>query len=73
MKSETMTAASFCYWLELAREAGVIWNNKDAAERLGVTQQTISAYKRQGAPRTVALACSALLYGHPAFTREPIQ
>lgn len=52
-----MTANEFCDWLKAMKISGA-----QAARLLGVNVNTITRYKREGAPQTVGLACSALYH-----------
>lgn len=52
-----MTANEFCEWLKAMKISGA-----EAARLLDVNVNTITRYKREGAPQTVALACSALYH-----------
>ncbi len=49
-----MTAEDFQRWMAHRR-----YNNLQAAAALGVSRNSITRYLREGADRTVALACSA--------------
>ena len=50
-----MTAHDFIAWLDQ------LWlSDRDAAADLGVSTQEIARFKYEGAPKSVALACSAL-------------
>ena len=57
-----MTPESFTNWLASMREAGLISSDRQAAELLGVTDDTITNYKRRGADRKTALACRSLFH-----------
>jgi predicted site-specific integrase-resolvase len=52
-----MTAKSFCEWLSAMGISGA-----QAAHLLGVNANTITRYRRSGAPKAVALACTALFH-----------
>ena len=52
-----MTANEFREWLTNMKFSGA-----QAARLLGINANTITRYKRQGAPETVRLACSALTW-----------
>ena len=52
-----MTANEFSAWLKAMKISGA-----EAARLLGVNVNTITRYKRDGAPQTVALACAALYH-----------
>jgi hypothetical protein len=53
--SEKMTALDFNAWLE-----HMAWSGLEAARQLDVSKNSITAYKRKGAPLHIALACAAL-------------
>jgi hypothetical protein len=52
-----MTAEEFNSWLKAMHISGA-----EAARLLDVNVNTITRYKREGAPQTVGLACSALYH-----------
>lgn len=52
-----MTADAFEDWRKAMKISGA-----EAARLLGVTANTITRYKTEGAPKAVALACSALYH-----------
>lgn len=52
-----MTAAEFARWLAEKKISGA-----EAARLLDVTPNTITRYRRHGAPRSVGLACAALYH-----------
>ena len=52
-----MTASDFQQWL---RDMGI--SGARAAEMLGVTANTITRYRRIGAPKVIGLACAALYH-----------
>ncbi len=60
-----MTADEFKAWERDMIAAGrcrpEYGRDKDLAELLGASQDSIINYRKRGAPQTVALACSALL------------
>lgn len=60
-----MTALQFEAWLE-----HMGWSGLEAARRLGLSKDTVTKYKRHGAPITVALACAALASGLPPWTGD---
>ncbi len=55
-----MTAEDFLYWLEAMRSAKGL-NKSQCGALLGRSSQSISRFLNNGADRTVALACAALL------------
>ena len=57
-----MHAESFTNWLASMTAAGLISSKREAAELLGVTDDTITAYLRRGADLRTALACRALYH-----------
>jgi DNA-binding transcriptional regulator YiaG len=52
-----MTNTEFNEWLKAMRVSGA-----EAARLLGVNVNTVSRYKRNGAPKSVGLACAALFH-----------
>lgn len=52
-----MTADDFKEWLKAMKISGT-----EASRLLDVHQNTIARYKRDGAPKVVSLACSALFH-----------
>lgn len=60
-----MTPAAFNHWLEAA-----CLNELAASKALGCSRMSIRAWRRRGAPRYIALACSALLMRLPPY-QEP--
>lgn len=52
-----MTASEFQHWLHAMGISGA-----KAAEMLGVTANTITRYRRIGAPKAIGLACAALYH-----------
>jgi len=52
-----MSASEFAEWLKAMKISGA-----EAARQLGITPNTITRYRRTGAPLVVALACSALFH-----------
>jgi hypothetical protein len=52
-----MTPNEFNAWLAAMKISGA-----EAARLLGVTPNTITRYRRAGAPRSVGLACAALFH-----------
>jgi hypothetical protein len=64
MGAVTMTADDFNAWLEHMNISGL-----EAARRLGLGKDTVTRYKRDGAPPYIALACSALCHGLPPWRK----
>jgi len=58
-----MTADQFKKWLKLMDKAGWLTTNANLAQLIGVTVNTVMAYKRHGCDRKTALACAALIAG----------
>jgi transcriptional regulator with XRE-family HTH domain len=52
-----MTAEEFNSWLKAMKISGA-----EAARLLGVNVNTITRYKKSGAPKSVGLACAALYH-----------
>ena len=52
-----MTANEFCEWLRAMRISGA-----EAARLLNVNVNTITRYKRDGAPHAIGLACAAIFH-----------
>jgi hypothetical protein len=52
-----MTAEQFCAWIDAMRISGA-----EAARLLDIHGNTVARYKRHGAPKAIALACSALFH-----------
>jgi hypothetical protein len=52
-----MTATEFQAWLAALKISGA-----EAARLLDVTPNTITRYRRHGAPKVVGLACAALFH-----------
>jgi hypothetical protein len=66
-----MTAAAFNAWRLIANKG----NNRplserDAADLLGCSRTAIRGWSTKGAPKYVALACSAILHGLPAWEQR---
>ncbi len=55
-----MTADAFCAWLSAMGITAA-----EAARRLGLHANTVTKYKRLGAPYSIALACRALFHRLP--------
>ncbi len=62
--SEAMSADDFLAWLD---ERGI--SGREAARQLGVSNDTITRYKRNGAPLHIALACAAICQGLPPWRK----
>lgn len=61
-----MTSESFTTWLAKMKSAGLARSDAECGRLLGVTVNTVLAYKAKGASRVVGLACWALLHrGEP--------
>jgi plasmid maintenance system antidote protein VapI len=52
-----MTANEFAAWLAAMKITGA-----EAARLLHVTPNTVTRYRREGAPRAIGLACAALFH-----------
>lgn len=59
-----MTAQDFENWLDHMGLKGA-----GAARALGLAPNSVVKYRREGAPLTVALACAALAFGLPPWSR----
>ena len=59
---ERLSGADFAAWLSWARQYRG-WNVREAARQLGCARDTVRAWKTNGAPRHVGLACAALTRG----------
>lgn len=57
-----MTPEAFEAWLAAMKAAGLARSAAACARLLGVSEDTVSRYRRRGAERVVALACRALLH-----------
>ena len=62
-----MTAKDFTGWLAFMVMKGVAKSDAEAAELLGVHKNTLSRWKKHGAPATVALVCAAIDRGLPPW------
>ena len=58
-----ITGDQFCEWLAEMKANGNCKTDLDAAYMLGKSKDSIVIYKREGADRTIALACRALSLG----------
>lgn len=58
---KTMTGQDVQLWVTMTIECGMATNDETAAKLLGVTRQTLSKMKREGADRRTDLACRAIL------------
>lgn len=67
-KAATMSADDFSAFLTLMTiRSG--WSARKLGDALGVSENTMATWKRKGAPRHVALACAALVFGLPAWRK----
>lgn len=57
-----MTPADLSAWI-----AHMGWSDRKCARELGCSQNSIKAWRRNGAPRYIALACAALAFGLPEW------
>ena len=57
-----MSASSFIAWLHDMKSAGLARSDAAAGRLLGVTANTVVAFKKDGADLRTALACRALLH-----------
>lgn len=57
-----MNAQDFVDWLAFEK-----LNDVKAAEKLGVSRNSIAKYKVEGAPLTIELACNAVTYRLPSW------
>lgn len=57
-----MTAASFIKWLADMKSAGLARSDAAAGRLLGVSANTVVAFKKDGTDLRTALACRALLH-----------
>lgn len=57
-----MTASSFIAWLAEMKSAGLARSDAAAGRLLGVSANSVLAFKRDGADMRTALACRALLH-----------
>lgn len=62
-----MNAETFQRWFDEMKLAGLLRTKKEAAQMLGVTPDTITAYFVGGCSMTVALACRALYHRMEPF------
>lgn len=67
-----MTGEDFTAWLAFMKMRRLAKTDADCSRLLGVSQNTVSAWKRKGAPLYVALACAALFDGLRPWTNEHI-
>ena len=58
---KTMTGRDVQLWIAMAIEFGIATNDDTAAKRLGVTRQTLSKMKREGADLRTDMACRAIM------------
>ena len=64
MTKQEMSAIDFNAWLEHMGISG-----RKAAQQLGTANDTITKYKRDGAPLYIGLACGALAFGLPSWRK----
>lgn len=57
-----MTPAAFKQWLVDMKAAGLVRSDAEAARLLGVSTNSLVAFKKRGGNPRLALACSALLH-----------
>lgn len=57
-----MTPDDFCQWLAEMETAGLAQSDAACYRLLGVSKNTLLAYKARGTDRSTALACRALLH-----------
>lgn len=62
-----MTPAAFTAWLADMKSAGLARSDAECGRLLGKSADQIVRYKRNGADRTVALACRALIHRLDAY------
>ncbi len=62
-----MTGPDFTSWMS---HLGL--NNLEAAERLDIGRNTVTRYKRDGAPGHIGLACSAIAMNLPEWRDTPL-
>lgn len=61
-----MSADDFTAWM-----AHMGFNIQTAAERLDLGRNTVSRYRREGAPGHIGLACSAIAMSLPEWKAAP--
>ncbi|UXU73689.1 MULTISPECIES: hypothetical protein [unclassified Paracoccus (in: a-proteobacteria)] len=59
-----MTADDFNDWLDRTGLSGL-----QAAEALGIAKNSVVKYRREGAPRHIALACTAIYHNLGAWRK----
>ena len=57
-----MTAEAFNRWLAEMKSSGLARSDAECRKLLNVAPNTMTAYKRRGGDRALALACRALLH-----------
>jgi hypothetical protein len=62
-----MTAEEFNRWLADMKATGHAKNIRVAGDVIGRKPDMMTKYRRQGADKTVALACAAALAGLPPY------
>ncbi len=58
-----MTPEQFKQWIKDVKAAGWAKRDYQIGEMIGISRQTMCAYKKKGAPLIVAYACAAFLDG----------
>lgn len=67
-----MTPEAFNYWLwSMHPDADLRLTDRDAGSALGCHRVTVAKYRKEGAPKFVALACSALARGLGPWDLQP--
>ena len=67
-----MTADDFVSWRILVNDRERPLSDRKTAELLGCTPKTVRSWSQNGAPRYVALACAAIVFGLPEWTRRGV-
>lgn len=60
-----MTADDFVAWMKLRG-----FNILQTADALGIGRNTVTKYIAEGAPKSIALACAALAFGLPPWSKQ---
>jgi hypothetical protein len=63
-----MSAEDFCAFLSEMKSAGRATYDMEVAAMLGRTNDAVVRFKKQGADKTIALACAAVLAGLDAYS-----